>query len=363
MANMDRFVGYDYANNPITENYNFHGDARYTARSEEAADISNWNMMLYQNQYNTPTEQVKRLEEAGLNPLFYLANNAGTTPAASGGSAQGHQMTGKSGEFEQLLQAVNTINASAENGLALRKMNQEYEVASEANKINAYNAQTSRMLAGSQVPLNQSMQDYYDYGLTPKTQREVAKIDEEIKLLVDKQVLTQEQAKEAEAHAKELGALEKYYTQMEQTAGSQAALNYAMREFYGSYKNYYDTIADPMAKELTERAGMNTEEARLFSHQATKALFEGNITQFTAQLYRKYGESQQIATIANIWSDTAYKGMTTIEKAVDVFYNVSSGGLYGGFKNSTANPNFNWNPQAKSLETIPKRNPIGFGTP
>lgn len=125
MADMDRFVGYDFSGNPITEAYHFHGDSRYTARSEEAADMSNWNMMMYQNQWNTPEQQLSRLEEAGLNPLFYLGGNAGTTPAASGGNAQGHQMTSASGQVGQVLEASKN---AADSLLQTQKQALDYDI-------------------------------------------------------------------------------------------------------------------------------------------------------------------------------------------------------------------------------------------
>lgn len=358
---MDRFVGYDYANNPLTEQYYFHGDSRYTARSEEAADISNWNMMLYQNQYNTPSEQLKRIEEAGLNPLFYLGGNAGTIPAASGGQAQGHQMTSKNGSIENLLQAVNTANAAASTGVEFRKMMNQYDVQKEANAINAYNAETQRMLTNSQVPLNQSIQDYYDYYLGPKTEAEKNKCIEETNNLVKTGHLIESQKANVDQSTKELAALESYYNQMVKTAGSQEQLNYAMRQFYSSYSAYYSIIGPAMEKELVARAGMQNEEARKFAHEATNALWNGNILQFQARMLNKYGEAKFLGEVVDIWTGAAYKGVSAIDTAVGTVFNVASGGLYKGFNGSVANPNFNWNPQAKSLETIPKRNPIGFG--
>lgn len=361
MANMDRFVGYDYANNPITEQYYFHGDSRYTARSEEAADISNWNMMLYQNQYNSPAEQVKRLEEAGLNPLFYLANNAGTIPAASGGQAQGHQMSSKNGSLENLLQAVNTANAAASTGVEFRQMMNQYDVQKEANSINQQNADTQRMLALSQIPLNQAIQDYYDYYLGPKVKAETDKITTEIDNLVKQGKVLESLRANLDQSTKQMAALESYYQQMVKTAGSQEQLNYAMRHFYGSYSNYYNIIGPAMVNELTSRAGMQDEEARKFSHEATNAIWNGNILQFQAKMLNKYGEAKFLGEVVDIWTGAAYKGAAAIDTAVGTVFNIGSGGLYGGFRNSTANPNFNWNPQAKSLETIPQRNPIGFG--
>lgn len=339
---MDRFVGYDYANNPITEQYYFHGDSRYTARSEEAADMSNWNMMLYQNQYNSPTEQLKRLEDAGLNPLYYLGQNAGTTPAASGGSAQGHSMSSKNGSLENILQAVNTVNQAADTGVAFRKQMLEYDVAKEANAINKQNADTQRMLVQAQVPLMQSQQDYYDYGLTPKTEREIAQINQNIENLKSQKVLTDEQAKQATQNTQYLAALEGYYKQMQAVAGSQAALNYSMARYYGSQEAYTNLIAEPMADKLVQEAGMTKEQARKFSIDATNAIYSGNILQFQARMLNKYGEAQQVGQLLDIFTKSAEQGMNALNTGVNTFFNISSGGLYGAFGNKAQYQGFHF---------------------
>lgn len=122
----DSFVGYDSNNNPMFKHYNFSGDAKYTARSEELANLSNWNMMLYQNEYNDPKNQISRLQEAGMNPLYYLGQNAGTTAAASGGNAQGHQMTSASGKTGQIIDASKN---TADTLLQTQRQAQEYDIA------------------------------------------------------------------------------------------------------------------------------------------------------------------------------------------------------------------------------------------
>lgn len=148
MATMDRFVGFDSNNNPITEQYHFHGDSRYTARSEEAADISNWNMMLYQNEYNDPSNQLQRIKDAGLNPLFYLGGNAGTVEAASGGSASGHSMTSGSGAAENAIAATKNVSDSL---LETQRQAQQYDIA--RRQLDIQDRQTG--IAEKQLGLNE----------------------------------------------------------------------------------------------------------------------------------------------------------------------------------------------------------------
>lgn len=356
------FEGYDYASNaPIYETFHPTGtDAHNEMRSSEAANISNWNMMMYQNQYNAPSEQIKRLEEAGMNPLYYLGQNAGTTPAAAGGQAQGHAPGSRSGWIDQLLQGVNTVNAAVSTGKDLRQMMLNYDVQKEQNDIARINANANAAVAGAQVPFIQAQEDYYNYFLSRRTEAEVGKINAEIDVLHSQGKLNDELAKQAQANTQQLATLEQYYKEQIKTQHTIRDVNRALVGYYGSMSNYYTAIADPMAKELEERAGMNKEEARLFSHQATKAIYEGDILSFQSYLYHKYGENAKIAEISNIWVDTAYKGTEALNGALDAFFNVQSGGVYGGMKGSTVNPNYNWNPQKRAFEEI-QRKPIGFG--
>lgn len=359
MANMDRFVGYDYANNPITEQYYFHGDARYTARSEEAADLSNWNMMLYQNQYNSPSEQVKRLEEAGLNPLFYLANNAGTIPAAQGGQAQGHQMTGKNGSLENLLQAANTVNAAVGTGAQMRKIANDYEVQSTKNDIDAYNAATQRKLVDAQIPKIQAEEDYYNYYLMPKTQREIAQIDKQIDLLVKDGLIKDEQVNQIKAQTDQLRALESYYYSQVSLNYTQEQVNHALVKYYGSQGAYYNAIADPMARELEERAGFNKENARKVSHEATKAIWEGDILSFQSYLLHNYGKVKYIGEILDIYADAGAKGTQALLNALDFGVGIGTAGA------SRVLPGMRQSPGSMGSylgnSTTSTRNPIGFG--
>lgn len=132
MAQIDMFVGKDTYGNVLTDTRPFKGDSRYTARSEDVARQFDWNMMEYQNWWNSPAQQVSRLQDAGLNPLFYLGGNAGTTPAAAGGNQTGHSMTSANGSLEQALEASRAVSDSL---LNTQKQALDYEIARRQQDI------------------------------------------------------------------------------------------------------------------------------------------------------------------------------------------------------------------------------------
>lgn len=355
------FEGYDYATNaPIYETFHPTGtDAHNEMRSSEAANISNWNMMQYQNQYNAPSEQIKRLEEAGMNPLYFLGQNAGTTPAAAGGQAQGHAPGSRSGWIDQLLQAVNTANAAVGTGAQMRKIANDYEVQSTKNDIDAFNAQTQRMLVNAQVPRIQAEEDYYNYYMMPKAQREMAQIDKQIEVLDQDLNVKKETINQIQAQTKQLQALEAYYYSQVRLNHTQEQVNWALEQYYGSQTAYYDAIADPMAKELEERAGFNKENARFIANKATNAIYEGQILSFQSYLLHNFGKSKYLAEIVNIWSDTANKGSQSLLNALDFGVGVGTGGA------SRILPGMRQNPSSMQgvfgNSTGSARNPIGFG--
>lgn len=126
------FIGKDSYGNPMYDNRPFAGDARYTARGEDLDRQYDWNKMEAQNLYNSPTEQLKRLQEAGLNPMFFLGGNAGTTPAASGGGTGSHSMTSASGQLGQVLEAGRNLSDSL---LNTQKQALDYDIARRQQNI------------------------------------------------------------------------------------------------------------------------------------------------------------------------------------------------------------------------------------
>lgn len=124
MAEYNMFVGSDTTGNPQYETFNMNYDTRQSARLQEAQTLYNWNSMMYQNWYNSPEQQVERLQEAGLNPLFYLGHNAGTTPAATATSG----LNQGSGRDSRLDQAMGLTKNTADVLLESQKQAIDYDL-------------------------------------------------------------------------------------------------------------------------------------------------------------------------------------------------------------------------------------------
>lgn len=245
MAEMDRFVGYDFTGNPITEAYHFKGDARYTARSEEAADMSNWNMMMYQNQWNTPEQQLSRLEEAGLNPLFYLGGNAGTTPAASGGNAQGHSMTSANGQVGQVLEASKN---AADSLLETQKQALDYDIQRRQQEIDLKRVGIEERRLGNET--RKTTQEIEESGSRIKFNE--AQIDR----LGKENEWTDQQIANAQA---EIAKMNKEMEQIDvamQEAGSRIDLNYAT---IGKIA-HENKVLDAQVSELAARTGLERQQ-------------------------------------------------------------------------------------------------------
>lgn len=149
---VDVFLGTDSSGNPINDAYMFKGDSRYTEKSEDIARRYNWNMMLYQNDYNDPSSQLQRLKDAGLNPLYYLGENAGTTPAGAGGSMSGNSMTSASGDVGQAIQATGNLSDSL---LDAQRLAQQYDIS--RRQLDLQDRQVG--IAEKQLGINQKKAD------------------------------------------------------------------------------------------------------------------------------------------------------------------------------------------------------------
>lgn len=309
MADMQRFVGYDVNNNPITEDYHFHGDARYTARSEEAADISNWNMMLYQNNYNDPSNQVQRLRDAGLNPNFFLGNNAGTTPAGSGGSASGHQMTSASGQTGQALDALGQVANSTGNAanvlLQQQKQAWEYDIAKR-----------ELQLQDRQVAIQEAMLPYNQSNTESQTNKNVQDVEEsktrqevmykEIDNLVKDGVLKDEQASVLRANVTYIEEQTALAHEMQKTESSKRALNYAEANLFDTQSSYYKEITQPTVDKIKSELKVNDAEAKKIFKQISEIMADTDLKranermiQLQADLTEKYGDAEKVVAIIN----------------------------------------------------------------
>lgn len=302
MADMQRFVGYDTNNNPITEDYHFHGDARYTARSEEAADISNWNMMLYQNAYNDPSAQVDRLRKAGLNPNFFLANNAGTTPAASGGNASGHSMTSANGKLGQVLDASRN---AADTLLATQKQAWEYDIAQRELAIKDREVGIQEKM----LPYNQKKTDTEaskNVQDVEESKSRQAVMQEEINNLKKDGVIKENQAKAIEANIAYTEQQTKLAHEQIGTEKTKQALNRAQAALSNTQSSYYKEITQPTVDKIMSELDVNKQEALKIFQEIGNLMAQEDQTKANteliakqAELAKRYGDAEKIVGLFN----------------------------------------------------------------
>lgn len=325
MAEMDRFVGYDFTGNPITESYHFKGDSRYTARSEEAADMSNWNMMMYQNQWNTPEQQLSRLEEAGLNPLFYLGGNAGTTPAASGGNAQGHSMTSANGEVGQVLEASKN---AADSLLETQKQALDYDIQRRQQNLDLQRIKVEEGRLENET--NKTIQDIEE------SKSRIKFNEAQIDRLAHENNWTDQQIANAQT---EMAKMNKEMEQIDvamQEAGSRIDLNYATINKI-SHEN---KVLDAQVSELAARTGLERQQVE--TEIAKIAEFQASANLKTAEIEVQKGQKVVLAKTAEgieikNEQDRTYGGWERVQgivsgyihsaaEAVNTVVNVKTGG-------------------------------------
>ncbi|MDE6393094.1 MAG: hypothetical protein K2L59_07510 [Muribaculaceae bacterium] len=93
------------------------------AKWQNATNISNWEMT---NAYNSPTAQMKRLEEAGLNPNLVYQNGSSTAPASNPHATVGAPVPTYQGHW-RIADAVNSALDGAFKAMQLKKAAQETE--------------------------------------------------------------------------------------------------------------------------------------------------------------------------------------------------------------------------------------------
>lgn len=121
--------------NPILQHHNNVANRKFVEKQYRQQRADNLADRDYQNQYNSPTEQMRRLREAGLNPHLAIGGgNAGGTSAptsqAQQNSSQGQAPqvdVGYLSQFMDMRQRNATINLTekqAENEAAIIQLNQ-----------------------------------------------------------------------------------------------------------------------------------------------------------------------------------------------------------------------------------------------
>lgn len=105
-----------------------------TADMANAHELEMWNL---QNAYNTPAAQMKRMKEAGLNPmLFYSQGNPGNASSAPGTHApnfQLHPQADTMSKIQTALQVFQTFNQML--GQAFGVTEQAYDIGMKRNEL------------------------------------------------------------------------------------------------------------------------------------------------------------------------------------------------------------------------------------
>lgn len=127
------FTGADVYGNPMYEWYSAQEDG--TADDWEAAEMANiydWNKSQFNNWYNSPEQQIKRLEAAGMNPLFFLANNAGNQPAQGPAGASAPNVKHANNKMSNILSASKN---AADSLLSTQQQALDYDIKRRQQEI------------------------------------------------------------------------------------------------------------------------------------------------------------------------------------------------------------------------------------
>lgn len=117
----------------IQQQYN-----RENAEWEQQMAVNNWNM---QNEYNTPANQIKRLEEAGLNPNLMYGNGSAATGNADNVSSANH-----AGVSAGQAEANNILGDAMQGALSVTNMMmQQDQMAAQIDYVKAQQRQSEAM--------------------------------------------------------------------------------------------------------------------------------------------------------------------------------------------------------------------------
>lgn len=126
-------------------------EARFNAQMAQAQTLAELEIMEYQNEYNSPAEQAKRMRQAGLNPDLLGIENHGSADA-SAGSALGPQGSNPSDVVSSIAStAFNAFNTamSVINGMQSFRGAQEALAGQQIDNINKMDGFVLDFLLGS----------------------------------------------------------------------------------------------------------------------------------------------------------------------------------------------------------------------
>lgn len=286
------WVGTDTTGNPQVETYNMNYDTRQSARLQEAQSLYNWNSMLYQNWYNSPEQQVQRLEQAGLNPLYFLGGNAGTQAAASSQSGL-NQGSGKDSRLDQLNNVVGTTAESLTNSanviLQQQKQAQDYDIARREQAVRSREvgvrereiALQERGGADPDINLKNTQAGYYKSAASELDSRNRLN-DAQIDRLAVENGWTQQQIAESQSRQAQINAdIDRTYALIKVYA-SEIGKNNADAFLAIAHGRYFNETKGPYIDKLKMETGLTeqmiyTEREKLANFMADTALKEVQI--------------------------------------------------------------------------------------
>lgn len=301
MAAYNMFVGYDSNNNPQFENFNLNYDSRQDARLQEAQNMSAWNQILYSNEYNSPANQVQRLQDAGLNPLYFLGGNAGTTPSASASMSMGHG-TGMDSRLAQLQSAVdtaaNTFLGGSSNLLQSQKQAQEYDIANKELKLRG------KELGLEERRLNQDIRES-GQRITESSSR-VDKIAQEIVNLAKEADLTEAQTTVAKNNAAYIEQMTAESAERARTEKTQQVLNRANADKSSAEAKTINSLRDTQVEQAKATLKVTDQEAKNLVAEMEKIQAETDkekaakeYTELQNKLIQKYGDAEKVVSLIN----------------------------------------------------------------
>lgn len=243
------------------------------AQYQNEVNRENWHM---QNQYNTPSAQMARLKEAGLNPNLVYGGGSAQTPATSIHAMPGATMQAYQGHW-RIADAVGTALDGAFKAMQVKKAAQEVKNLEESQRVTHFDASLRELQIIGQKFANSKTKAEADLWRELYEQR-IINLRAEGQLTDSKRFLTDAQ---------------KEYIQGPQTSLSQAQAGYSRQQTAAS-------IAE---------MGLIEYRKNLLSAQATQALANAGVAYKTAE--------KIVEDINNARWDSKLKKATLSDKEMD----------------------------------------------
>lgn len=274
---MDLYSGIDANGNLTTTSYDWHHDDQHNeinamnatnalnaslAQWQYNKDIEFWKM---QNEYNSPSNQLKLLQEAGLNPLFF-----------------GNNLTSNSGAGS--VSAPNMANASN-----TYQSQEQAKMANVVNLLNGLGSGAETMLKNKQVALESSRLDL-----------EKQKVDSELKYNASKTAETEASTKSILQSTETNKETQKYIRkQMAEIDTKMKEANERINILRLDHKLYGETFADRVNQfhfgaRLQEAGILKTEnEAKRINQDWLNSIKEGHILGYEEILKKIEAENEE----------------------------------------------------------------------